>query len=144
MFEAIETKIITRLRERLGGAVHVGPERELSRVPDLRQRAPAAWVIYDGYGPGAEIPGAMPGVQQIVMDWYIVLVGQSARGNGDQDAARDQAAGLASKVLEALLGFDVGGGKRLRLAEAPGPEYDAGYCHLPLKFTCAATFKGSL
>jgi hypothetical protein len=36
-----------------------------------------------------------------------------------------------------------GGGKYLRLSEAPGPEYDAGYCHLPLAFSNAATFKGT-
>lgn len=143
MFADIEEKIISRLRERLGGAVTVEPLREAERVPDLRQKAPAAWVIYDGYRLGDSVP-SVPGLQQIVMEWFVVVAARSARGNGDVDEARDMAGELASKVIEALLGYDLGSGKRLRLAEAPGPEYDAGYCHLPLAFTCAATFKGTL
>lgn len=143
MYADLESKILTRLREKLGGAVTVEPLREIERVPELRQRAPAAWVIYDGYRLGEGIPNH-PHVQQIVMDWFVVVAAKSARGNGEVDDARDMAAELATKVIEALIGYDVGGGKRLRLAEAPGPEYDAGYCHLPLAFTCAATFKGAL
>jgi hypothetical protein len=142
MYADIEAKIITRLRDKLGGAVTVEPLREVERVPELRQRAPAAWVIYDGYRPGESMP-SIPGVQQIVMEWFVVVAAKSARGNGEVDDARDMAGELSTKVVEALLGYDVGGGKRLRLAEAPGPEYDAGYCHLPLAFTCAATFKGT-
>lgn len=143
MYADIESKILTRLRAKLGGAVTIEPLREVERVPELRQRAPAAWVIYDGYRPGESIPNH-PHVQQIVMDWFVVVAAKSARGNGEVDDARDMAADLANKVIEALIGYDIGGGKRLRLAEAPGPEYDAGYCHLPLAFTCAATFKGAL
>lgn len=143
MFADIESKIINRLRDKLGGAVTVEPLREIERVPELRQKAPAAWVIYDGYRHGDSIPN-VPAVQQIVLEWFVVVAAKSARGNGDVDGARDIAGELAAKVIDALLGFDVGAGKRLRLADAPGPEYDAGYCHLPLAFTCAATFKGAL
>lgn len=143
MFSDLEAKIIARLRDKLGGAVTVEPLREIERVPELRQKAPAAWVIYDGYRLGDSNIN-VPGVQQIIMEWFVVVAAKSARGNGDTDGARDMAGELAANVIDALLGYDLGGGKRLRLADAPGPEYDAGYCHLPLAFTCAATFKGTL
>lgn len=143
MYGTQEQRIIERLRSALGSAVHVDALRELERVPQLRQRAPAVWVIYDGYRPGADIAN-VPHVQQVVQEWFIVVAARSARGNGEVDDARDQAATICEQVIEALLGFDLGSGKRLRLAEAPGPEYDSGYCHVPLAFTCAATFKGTL
>jgi hypothetical protein len=63
-------------------------------------------------------------------------------GAGESNVARDQAGAIAEQVLSALLGYHLGGGRYLRLADSPGPEYDAGYCHLPLAFSNAATFKG--
>lgn len=144
MFEEQEDRILARLREKLGGAVLVDTLRELERVPENAQRAPAAWVVYNGFRPGAEVPLSMPGVQQLIFEWIIVVVARSARGNGETDEARDMAAAIGLKVIKALLGFDMGGGKRLRLAEAGGPEYSAGYCELPLAFSCAVTVKGDL
>lgn len=140
MFADIEQKIIDRLRERLGPTVTVEPERELDRIPKLKQKAPAVFVMYDGYAPGATIEN-VPGVQQIVLEWWIVVAARSALGAGESNVARDEAGALALSVVESLLGFHVGGGKHLRLSAAPGPEYDSGYCHIPLAFTCAATFK---
>ena len=93
--------------------------------------------------PGAEIGDPRFQGQQIILDWYVVVAAKSARGNGNGNDARDQAGALAQQVVEALLGFNMGGGKYLRLGEAPGPEYDAGYCFLPLAFSCAATFRGT-
>lgn len=141
MFATVETSIITRLRAKLGASVTVEPLRELERVPELRQKAPAVFVIYDGYSVGETIVPTGQ-IQQIVHEWYVVCVGKSAKGNGNTDAARDIASDLAEQVLHALLGYDVGGGKHLRLSDAPGPEYDGGYCHVPLAFTNRATFKG--
>lgn len=142
MFADTEQKIIDRLRERLPADVHVAALRELERVPELRQKAPAVWVIYDGFRLGDKLTptGA---VQQILQDWFVVVAAKSARGNGDVNAARDQAATLCETVLAALLGFHLGGGKYLQLGEAPGPEYDGGYAHVPLAFSNAATFKGT-
>ena len=140
MFADTEQKIIDRLKAKLPPEVHVAPMRELERVPEMRKKAPAVWVIHDGYTVGAVIP---PGtVQQIRQEWFVVVAAKSARGNGDTDAARDQAGEIAEQVLAALLGFHLGGGKYLQLGDAPGPEYDAGYCHVPLAFSNAATFKG--
>ncbi len=141
MFAEIEEQIIARLREKLGPTVTVEPQRELERVPQLRQKAPAAFVVYDGYQLGQSVPGD-PGVQQVVLEWWVVVAARSARGAGESNDARDEAGALSLLVAEALLGFHVGGGKYLRLAPAPGPEYDAGYCHIPIAFTCAATLKG--
>lgn len=140
MFADTEQKIIDRLRAKLPPDVTVEPLRELERVPQMRQKAPAAWVIYDGYDVGSAVPPG--GVQQITQDWYVVVAAKSARGNGDVNAARDEAGALADAVLKALLGYHLGGGRYLQLRPAAGPEYDAGYCHLPLAFSNAATFKG--
>jgi hypothetical protein len=139
MFADTEQKIIDRLVERIPG-VTVAPLRELERVPEMRQRAPAIFVIYDGLTAGQAIgTGA---VQQITQEWYVVIAAKSARGAGESNAARDQAGAIADQVLSALLGYHLGGGRYLRLSDSPGPEYDAGYCHLPLAFSNAATFKG--
>jgi hypothetical protein len=141
MFASTEQIILDRLRAKLSG-VTVEPLREIERVPELRQRAPAAWLIYDGYTVGASAnPTGSP--QQIIQQWYVVVAAKSGRGAGESNAARDQAGEIAQAVLDALLGYHLGGGKYLRLSEAPGPEYDAGYCHLPLAFSNAATFKGT-
>lgn len=140
MFAEIEAAIVARLVAYLPAGVHVAPLHELERVPELRQKAPAVWVIYDGYSVGSSTP---PGnVQQVRQEWYVVIAAKSARGAGAVDAARDEAAALCEKVLEALLGFHLGRGRYLQLQDAPGPEYDGGYCHVPLAFTNAATFKG--
>lgn len=141
MFAAAEQAILTRLREKMPAGTTIEPLRELERVPELRQKAPAVFVIYDGYNVGESI---LPtgGIQRITQDWYVVVATKSAKGNGNVAAARDQASDLCEKVLEALLGFDLGGGRYLRLSDAPGPEYDGGYCHVPLAFSNAATFKG--
>lgn len=140
MFADTEQKILDRLRERLPQDVHVAPLREIERVPEMRQKAPAVWVIHDGYTVGDVIP---PGnVQRIRQEWFVVVAARSARGQGDVNSARDRASEIAEQVLQALLGYHLGGGKYLQLGDAPGPEYDGGYCHVPLAFTNAATFKG--
>lgn len=142
MWATNEQAIITRLRSRLAADVHVGPSRDLEASRELRQKAPAVWVVYDGYRPGDSNTN-VPHVQQIVQEWWVVVTTKSARGNGAVDEARDAACALCDQVLDALLGFHVGGGKYLHLSDAPGPEYDAGYCIVPLSFTCAATFRGT-
>lgn len=140
MFHDIEQKIIDRLKEVLPAEVHVATEQELERVEELRQKAPAAWVIYDGFSVGPKV--ASGAVQQITQEWLVVVAAKSAKGRGNSAAARDEAGEIAQQVLQALLGYHLGGGKYLHLGDAPGPTYDAGYCHLPLAFTNAATFKG--
>ena len=145
MYAEIEQRILDRLRARIdeqdGQTVTIEPLRELERVPQLRHRAPAVWVIYDGLTVGDTIAN-VPHVQQVRLEWFVVVAAKSAKGAGDVEAARDMASALAERVMKALLGFHAGGGQYLRLGDAPGPEYDAGYCHVPLAFTCAATFKG--
>lgn len=140
MFAETEQKIIERLRATMPETTTVEPLRELERVPELRQRAPAVFVIYDGFTVGESL--ANGAVQRITQEWFVVVAAKSARGNGSEAAARDQAAAMCSQVLEALLGFHLGGGSYLRLSDAPGPEYDGGYCHVPLAFSNSATFKG--
>lgn len=145
-FAEVEQAIVNRLIARMPAGTTVLPMRELERVPEYRQKAPAVFVIFDGYSVGeAIVPTGQ--IQRVTMEWYVVAVAKSAKGNGNTDAARDAASALCEQVLQALLGYDVGkdageGGKFLRLSDAPGPEYDGGYCHVPLAFTNPATFKG--
>jgi len=140
MFADAEQKIVDRLTAKVPAGVYVGTLRELEKVPEMRQKAPACWVIYDGFGVGEVIP---PGtVQRINMQWYVVVAAKSAKGNGQTSTARDEASALCTTVLQALLGFHLGEGRYLRLSDAPGPEYDGGYCHVPLAFSNPATFKG--
>lgn len=140
MFHDIEQKIVERLKAVLPAEVHVATETDIQAVEELRKLAPACWVIYDGFSVGDRI--ANGAVQSVSQEWQIVVAAQSAKGRGNAAAARDEAGELALQVLQALLGFHIGGGKYLHLADAPGPIYSAGYCHLPLAFTNAATFKG--
>lgn len=141
MWDDIEGAILARLRDRLGPDVHVGPLAELEQVPAMRQRAPAVWVLYDGYTPGSDVGNGA--IQRVTQDWLVVVATKSAAGAGKVDAARAAASTLAEQVLGALLGHPLPGGRFLRLSPAPGPEYDAGYCHVPLAFNCAATFRGT-
>lgn len=142
MYAKKEAVILERLRATLPQDVHVGPIRDIERIPDYRNKAPACWVVYDGYTVGARIPNVESRVQ-IVQQWFVVIATKSAKGQGDVEAARDEAGELCDTVIGALLGFHMGGGSYLRLEEAPGPEYDAGYCHVPLAFSNPATFKSS-
>lgn len=141
MWADIEAAIVERLQTKLPRDVHVASEEDLERMPELRQKAPAAWVIYDGYSLGDKIvpSGA---IQQVALEFFVVVAAKSAASRGGTREARDAAAAMASQVLGALLGYHVGGGRYLHLSDAPGPEYSAGHAHLPLAFTVRCTFKG--
>ena len=140
MFADAEQKIIDRLRDRLGEGVAVHTLDEIERAQQLRQRAPAVFVVYDGYTIGEAVGNGA--VQAITQDWIVVCAAKSAAGAGNSDAAKAAASQLCAQVLNALLGFNLGGGNFLKLADAPGPEYDGGYCHVPLAFQSRATFRG--
>lgn len=141
MYAATEQKIIDRLRAVLGPSIPVHSLAELEEVPQLRQKAPAVFVIYDGYSVGDKIGAGQ--VQAVVQDWYVVAAAKNANRGGNPTAARDQAATIAETALGALIGYHLGGGAYLNLADAPGPEYDGGFAYLPLAFTTRATFKAS-
>lgn len=148
-FAEIEQRIIDRLRAcsqdlaRWPGAeLRFGSTAEVEDVETLRQMAPAVWIIYDGVVPGPTNGQKMFGVQEVDMEFILVACAKSARGNGKNIAARDEASEIEGFIVESLLGFDVGGGKRLRLNDSAGPSYDAGYCHVPLTFTCSVTLRG--
>lgn len=141
MFAATEQKILDRLRAKLAPEIHVGALHELVRVEEMRQKAPAVWVIYDGFTLGDRV-SPVNQIQQVTQDWFVVVAAKSARGNGTSAAARDEADAMCDTVLAALLGFHLGDGRYLRLQPAPGPEYDGGYAHVPLAFSCATTFRG--
>jgi hypothetical protein len=141
MFATDEATILARLQAKVPAGTFVATLDDLERVPELRQKAPAVWVIYDGYSIAEKMPAPM-GVARIRQDWYVVVATKSARGAGSTEVAKSAASALATTVIEALLGFHLGGGKYLQVEEAPGPEYDGGYCHVPLAFSSAATFKG--
>ena len=115
---------------------------ELARVPEYRNKAPAVFVVYDGFGP-ADSPANVPTLQQIEMRFTVVVTTKSAAGNGGGTAARDEGADIGVAVIEALIGHQVGGGRYLRLSGAPGAEYDAGYSYTPIGFVCLKTYKAT-
>lgn len=141
MFAQLETAIVERLRQRLDESITVTSLAELARVPEMRQKAPAVFVVYGGYAEG-DSKVNVPHIQQITQSWDIVCVAKNAAGGGDPTAAKSDVSAIASEVLSALLGFSVSGGIRLRLSDAPGPEYDGGFAYLPIGFSCRSTFKG--
>jgi len=141
MFTSTEQKIRDRLTAGLPEGTKVLQQSEMDEINELRQKAPFVAVVYDGYTPAAFIPPGL--VQKIDQEWWVVIGTKSGRGNGKTIAARDAAGELAETVLELLLGFHLGGGSYLRLRESPGPEYEDGYCYLPIGFTSSATFKGT-
>lgn len=140
MFADLEQKIADRLRSVLPTEVHVATESQVANVEQLKQKAPAAWIIYNGFGVGPKVGNGT--VQQVTQEWLVVIATSSAKGRGDATVARDEAGAIAKQTLSALLGFHLGDGKFLHLADAPGPTYDAGSCLLQLAFANAATFKG--
>lgn len=142
MFQAIETAIVDRLKATLPAGTHVTTFAELARIPEYRQKAPAVFVVYDGFGP-ADSPTNVPQLQQIELRFTVVVTTKSAAGNGMGTAARDESGELSQAVIESLIGLAVGGGKYLRLSGAPGAEYDAGYSYTPIGFVCLKTFKAA-
>lgn len=141
MYGALEATIIERLQDTLPAGTSVHTAEALELIPQLRQKAPAVVLIYQGYL-ALDRAGQRGDVQQIRQQWLVVVITRSSTGRGKGDAARNQASDLAEQVLASLLGLQLGGGRFLRLGDAPGPEYDAGFTYLPLSFTNAATFKG--
>lgn len=147
MFHGTEQSIIDRLTARVPEGVRILQHAELDEAEDARQFAPFVAIVYDGFTPGDYVaPGI---VQKINLEWYVVIGAKSAKQNGKNLKARDAAGVLANTVLEALLGFAVRktdgqpSGAYLRLRESPGPEYEGGYCYLPIGFTSSVTFKGN-
>ena len=141
MFSGYETAIIERLRARLDSSIKVLSLSELARVPELRQKAPAVFVVFEGYSPADSTPN-IPHIQQVEQRWSVVVAAKNATGGGETNAAKADASDIATNVLTALLGFSVAPGVRLKLTAAPGPEYEGGFAYLPIGFSCRATFKG--
>lgn len=140
MFQETENAIIDRLRATLPAAVQVHTFAELARVPEYRNKAPAVFVVYDGFNV-ADSPPNVPTLQQIEMRFTVVVTAKSAAGNGGGTAARDEAGDLTKTVIESLIGLRTDGGRYLRLSPAPGAEYDAGYSYTPVGFVCLKSFK---
>lgn len=141
MFVAIQQKIVDRLTARFPDSIKVASLADLSRVPELRNKAPAVFVVYEGYEVASAIPNA-PHIQQVTQSWVVLCVAKNAKGGGENSAAQEDVGYMSETVLEALPGFTVAPGVRLTLSGAPGPEYDAGFCYLPIGFSCRSTFKG--
>jgi hypothetical protein len=147
MFHGTEQSIIDRLTGQLPEGTRLLRHAELDEATDARQLAPFVAIVYDGFTPGEFVP---PGyVQKINQEWYVVVGTKSAKKNGKNLAARDAAGELAETILGLLLGYAIKNasgsatGAYLRLRESPGPEYQDGYCYLPIGFTSSVTFKGN-
>jgi hypothetical protein len=142
MFNDIQTAIVARLQAKLPSGVTVTTMAELERVPEYRQKCPAVFVVYEGFAP-ADSNTNVPQIQQIELAFTAVVTCKNASKNGDPLPAQAEMDSLSAQVIEALIGYHIGQGKRLRLSAAPGAEYDAGYAYNPIGFTCLRTFKAS-
>lgn len=143
MFKDIETAIVDRLKSKLPQGVQVVTLADLATVPEYRSKAPAVFVVYDGFAPGATPGPTVPGQQAIELRFVVVVTTKNAAGNGAGTKARDESGALQETVITSLIGFHVGGGKYLRLSASPGPEYDPGYSYTPIAFTCQRTMKAA-
>lgn len=132
MFVDMQNKILERLQAKIAD-VPTYREDDIANVPELRQKSPAITVIYNGFEVISEQPGNYRGAK-LRQEWLIVVTAKSAARRGGTEDALDDAGALAGRVIKALLGFQPSPGAYLRLTDAPGPEYDAGYCYLPLAF----------
>lgn len=147
MFIAAQNAIVARLTaflaaDPLTSKVRIFTAAELARVPESRQFAPAVHVVYEGHSVGEQV--ALGRVQSINQNWLVVATGKNASAQGEPSPATVDAGVIAEVVLNALLGHDVlANGSQLRLAEAPAPLYEGGYCYLPLNFRLRSTFKGN-
>lgn len=139
MFEAIETAIADRLRARLTD-VTVITHDEAETVPELRQKAPFVGVIYDGFEVLEQIANGK--IANIEHTWTVVCGAKTARARGNPIDARNLAGDIALRVVGALAGFGVGNGRTIRVEPSLGPEYDGGFCYMPLRFSVRATIKG--
>lgn len=139
MFETMENAITERLRAKLQDATVITHD-EADSVPELRQKAPFVAVIYDGFDIAETI--AEGRIANIEHQWLIVCGAKTARARGNPIDARNQAGDIALRVVGALAGFAVGSGRRMRLEPSLGPEYDGGFCYMPLQFSVRATIKG--
>lgn len=148
MFHAAEQAILDRLTAGLAADpdfadVKIKRHADLAETRDGgRQFAPYVAVIYDEFTASSTPGPTINSVQKVDLHWYVVVGTKSAKKNGRDLHARDAAGALADKILELLLGFHVGSGSYLRLRESPGPEYEDGYCFLPIGFTSSKTLKG--
>jgi len=139
MFSDMEAAIVARLQAKIAD-VPTYTEDDISRVPELRQKAPAIVVVYNGYEVAAEQAGNYKAAK-LRQEWLIVATSKSATARGGTGEAKGAAGDLSDRIIRALLGFTPRPGAYLRLSDAPGPEYDAGYCYLPLSFFVEATVK---
>lgn len=143
MFKDVETAIVNRLKDKMPAGVTVVTLADLARVTEYRNKAPAVFVVYEGFSPAATPGPSVPGVQAIELQFVVVVTTKNAAGNGIGTAARDESASLEEVVVTSLIGHHVGGGKYLRLSPSPGAEYDPGYSYTPIAFTCQRTMKAA-
>jgi hypothetical protein len=149
MFNDVEQSILDRLTTGLAAQPEVSilQQSQVKDGDELRQKAPFVAVIYDGYTLGDDIAQGI--VQQIKLDWWVMIGTKSAQGRGKNIKASADNGILAKQVLQLLLGYRLKkpdgqpSGAYLRLRESPGPEYQDGYCYLPIGFTSAVTFTGT-
>jgi hypothetical protein len=139
MYQQIMDGMVARLQEKLPAGVTVTTHDELATVIELRQKAPAAFVIYDGYQVGGE--GHPAGPTQLQLQYTVVVATKNATDRGRTQSARREADELSLQVIAALLGQSFIGGTYVRVFAAPGPQYEGGFVYLPIGFVVAVTFR---
>ena len=139
----IEALIVARLVERLkdaGLVKFVYDTREYGAVEEESQLVPALVVIYNGYRNVSQIGHGS--VQSIGLDYLVVVVTRNSRQSLRASGAKEEASGLFTATIQALIGWKPDRGvKALLLADGPAASYsDAGTSYLPIAFTTQITY----
>lgn len=133
---ALGPLIVARLAEKLADLepkVHVLEAADLIGVAEATQFTPAVHVVYQDYSPPESRSDGL--AARMEQTWLVVVAVRNMRDLRTGDAARADAGQIASRVLQALMGFKPEpASKPLRLVRGPAAGFRAGFQYLPLAF----------
>lgn len=139
--------IVERLVQQFGvlpTPVCVGTAIDAGAVLDAPQTDPTAWVVFEGYAPTEEI--AQGAIQQIAQRWHVILKMRRVSGVAVTPGApiADELGPVIDAVHAALCGWRPATGfDALRLDEATGATFSAGYVYYQIAFTTRTTVRGT-
>ena len=140
-FLAAEGAIVERLREQCPEARAVSTAADMQAIEQRQQTTPALYVLYDGYEPEQAVGRGR--VQRVTQRWLVVAAVRNVAAPHRGDAARDAAGPLLTHTLEALQGWTPARGySPLRLQDAPGAQWMAGFAYFPTAWTTELTTRG--
>ena len=113
---------------------------DLEGVNENMQFTPAVHLVSLGYNVAQNTNDGTEA--RITQEWLAVVATRSQSGLRAGDAARAEAGVIAAQVCAALMGYKPSlASKPMRLANAPGAKYSAGFQYLPLAFEIELTLQ---